>query len=236
VYTRDEFETCDECDIDPARVLKVLVVRDMRSKALFAHAVTVKGADADGFAVQCVVEDVLWLGYSRIILKSDNEPAIVRLLKESLKALRVEGLEQAAEEHPPPYDPQSNGGIEIGVKLVKGHLKTMRSALQKKIGHKIPVAHPILTWLIEHCANIVTWLARGKDGRTAYQRVRGRPFNGKLLHFGECCRSKARSREPLEGRDRWVPAVYLGRERLHGQHILFDIAGEAVVMSRTVMR
>ena len=87
-------------DVDPSKVLKVLVVRDMRSKAIFAHAVTAKGADIDGFAVQCVVEDVLWLGYSRVILMSDNEPAIVRLLKESLKSLRVEGLEQAGEEHP----------------------------------------------------------------------------------------------------------------------------------------
>ena len=79
IYSRDEWETSDEKDIDPSKVLKVLVVRDMRSKALFAHAVTAKGADVDGFAVQCVVEDVLWLGYLRVILKSDNEPAIVRL-------------------------------------------------------------------------------------------------------------------------------------------------------------
>ena len=98
----------------------MLVVRDMRSKALFAHAVTAKGADADGFAVQCVVEDVLWLGYPRVILKSDIEPAIDRLMKESCKALRVEGLEQAAEEHPPPYDPRSNGGIEVGGEAGEG--------------------------------------------------------------------------------------------------------------------
>ena len=163
-------------------------------------------------------------------------PSIVRLLKESLKALRVEGLEQAAEEHPPPYDPQSNGGIEVGVKLVKGHLKTMRSALQERIGFKIPVIHPVLTWLVEHAANVLTWLARGKDGRTAYQRVRGRPFNGKLLLFGESCRSKCRSREPLEGRDRWTQAVYLGRERADGQHILHDVDAGSVVMARTVMR
>ena len=37
------------------------------------------------------------------------------------------------EEHPPPYDPQANGAIEVGVKLVKGHLKTMRSALEERI-------------------------------------------------------------------------------------------------------
>ena len=121
VYSRLEWATCDEKDIDESLVLKVLVVRDMRSKALFAHAVTVKGSDDAGFAVQCLVDDIAWLGYSRVILKSDNEPAIVRLLEDALKALRVEGIvEQACEEHPPPYEQQANGGIEIGVKLVKG--------------------------------------------------------------------------------------------------------------------
>ena len=129
LYTRKEWAECDEKNIDERLVLKVLVVRDMRSKSLFAHAVAAKGSDANGYAAQCIVDDVVWLGYSRVILKSDNEPAIVRLLKDSLKALRVEGMDRACEEHPPPYDPQSNGGIEIGVKLVKGQMRTMRSSL-----------------------------------------------------------------------------------------------------------
>ena len=74
IYSRDEWASCAEKDVDPSKVLKVLVVRDMRSKAIFAHAVTAKGADVDGFAVQCVVEDVLWLGYSRVILKGIMNP------------------------------------------------------------------------------------------------------------------------------------------------------------------
>ena len=102
-----------------------------------------------------------------MILKSDNEPAIVRLLREALKVLRVEGVEQAAEEHPPPYDPQSNGAIEVGVKLVKGHFKTMRSSLEARVGFKIPVKHPVMEWLIVHAAGVLTWTSRGVDGRTA---------------------------------------------------------------------
>ena len=179
LYSRVELNACDERNIDPKLVTKVLVARDMRSKSVFAHAVVAKGSDEDGFAVQCLVGDIAWLGYSRIILNSDSKPAIVRLLKDALKALRVEGIEQACEEHPPPYDPQANGGIEVGVKLVKGQFRTMCSALEAKVGYKIPVAHPIIAWLVSHSANVVTWLSRGKDGRTAYQRVRGRPFNGK---------------------------------------------------------
>ena len=91
VYSRAEWDSCPEKDIDERFVMKVLVVRNMLSKSLFAHAVAAKGSDDAGFAVQCIVDDITWLGYSRVILKSDNEPAIVRLLKDALNVLRVEG-------------------------------------------------------------------------------------------------------------------------------------------------
>ena len=73
-------------DIDPKLVLKILVVRDMKSKSIFAHAVKCKGSDEDGYAVQCLVDDVKWLGYSKVILKSDNGAAILALLRNTLKA------------------------------------------------------------------------------------------------------------------------------------------------------
>ena len=49
---------------------KILVARDSRSKSVFAHVVPQKGVDCKGFAVSSLVEDVLWLGYTRITLKS----------------------------------------------------------------------------------------------------------------------------------------------------------------------
>ena len=148
-------------------------MRDFTSKTLFAHAVRCKGADAEGVAVQCIVDDCKWLGYSKVILKSDNERPIVRLPTEAFKALRIENVvEQAMEENPPPFDPQAYGGIEVGVKLVKGQLKTMRSALEAKIGYKLPVVHPLMAWLVSYSASVLTWFTRGPDGRTAYQRVR----------------------------------------------------------------
>ena len=147
-HIHEEFEKSDESEIDPQLALKVLVVRDFKSKAFFAHAVKCKGSDADGFAVRCFVDDIKWLGYTKVILKSDNEPAIVKCLSDALRVVRVDGnMEQAPEEHPPPYDPQSNGGIEIGVELAKGHLRTMRSSLGSRVGFRIPVSHPIMGWL-----------------------------------------------------------------------------------------
>ena len=59
------------------------------------------------------MEDIKWLGYSKVVLKSDNEPAIVKLLTEALRELRISGLLEVLEKHPPEYDPQANGSAEV---------------------------------------------------------------------------------------------------------------------------
>ena len=142
VTTQVEFESAGE------GAAKILVVRDSRSKCVFAHVVPAKGVDEKGYAVDALVGDVKRLGYSRVTLKSDNEPAIVKLLAEALRELRISGLDQALEEHPPEYDPQSNGSAEVGVRLVKGHFRSIRSCLESSIGHRIPVRHPLIAWMI----------------------------------------------------------------------------------------
>ena len=88
---------------DDDESLQMLIVKDRLSRAAFALAVPKKGIDEKRFAVDAVVDDVLWLGYAKVILKSDNGPAIVKLLKEALSTL-VSGVDQLGKEHSPPYD------------------------------------------------------------------------------------------------------------------------------------
>ena len=52
-------------------------------------------------------------------------------------------MSQVLEEHPPEHDPQSNVSAEVAVKLLKNHLRTIRSNLENEIGHRIPVKHPL---------------------------------------------------------------------------------------------
>ena len=106
----------EECWNDPD-TLKMLIVKDALSKSVFAHAVPKKGVDEKRFAVDMVVRDCLWRGYSKMLLKSDNEPAIVALLKQALASLKIEGLEQVGEEHSPPYDSE---GEDSDVETMSG--------------------------------------------------------------------------------------------------------------------
>ena len=64
-----EITTEDDYAAAGAGAAKILVARDSRSKSVFAHVVPMKGVDCKGFAVSSLVEDVLWLGYTRIALK-----------------------------------------------------------------------------------------------------------------------------------------------------------------------
>ena len=60
-------------------VLECLLVRCRQSKNQFAHVVPQKGDDEDHYCAKLAVADVEWLGHTRIILKTDNERAIVAL-------------------------------------------------------------------------------------------------------------------------------------------------------------
>ena len=131
--------------------------------------------------------DIAWLGYTKVTLKSDNEPAIVSLLTETLKGLKVEALEQANEAHPPAYDSKANGSIENAVRQLQGLLRTLKLCLEARIGKRIPTEHPLLAWLVRHTAWLLSVRIRGEDGKTAYERLRGKPFARRLVAFGEEC-------------------------------------------------
>ena len=62
------------------------------------HVVPSKAAIMHKFAAERLVEDIVYLGHVRVILRSDNEPALVVLVGDALKGLRVQHLESAAAE------------------------------------------------------------------------------------------------------------------------------------------
>ena len=140
------------------------------------------------------------------------------------------------EEHPPPYDSQANGKVESGVKSVRGMARTLQVAFEDKLNSKIPATHAVMHWLVSHAADVLTWRIRGLDGLTAYQRARGKPFVYKLIGFAEQCNFKTNSKAPLGDSDRWNLGIYIGRDKLDGQHILFDPKTSNVCRARTIMR
>ena len=207
VTKNGEFRVKGESDGHYETLLKILIVKDSRSKALFAHVVPQKGVGEDRFTVECLRRDILWLGYPRVLLKSDREPAIKKLLSDTLKGVKVdlakraEDETQAAEKAPPAYDSQANGDVENAVKQVQGMVRTLKSCLEERLGCKIPTEHAAMWWLVRHAAWLLMVRQRGRDGRTAYERSRGRTFNKRVAAFGEICLFKSPKRRNFDGYD-----------------------------------
>ena len=81
------------------------------------------------------------------------------------------------------------------------------------------------------------WTVKGHDGRTAYQRVRGKPFRTRLPALGEIVRYKLRPQEPIanswDGR-RFHSGIFLGIDQRTGQYMMYGDHG--VKYARTILR
>ena len=99
--------------------MRILVAFDHAAATPFAHAVPRKGADPDGYVAEQIKRDVLWLGHSKVVIRSDNEPALVQVVEQAIIALKASGVD-APREGSVPYDPQTNGAAESTVRLIKG--------------------------------------------------------------------------------------------------------------------
>ena len=68
--------------------LRILVAKCSSTQCLFAHAVPQKGIDEDGFVIDEFKNDIAWLGHSRVMIRSDNEPALLKVVDKVVKALK----------------------------------------------------------------------------------------------------------------------------------------------------
>ena len=73
----------------------------------------------------------------------------------------------------------------MGVQLVRGLFRAFKLCAEARIGKFIPVNHAIVSWLLEHTALILNVKQKGADGFTSWERLRGRPFNQRLLSILE---------------------------------------------------
>ena len=140
-------------------------------------------------------------------------------------------------EQPPRGEHQANGLAEVTGRHIRDQARVMKLYLQHKIGRKVSESDPIMPWLLRWAAMSLSRFQVGQDGKTAYERQKGRKCELEVVPFGE----KVLYRLPEVANDRhqaleerWAHGIWLGHAR-HSPEILIATS-TGIVKSWAVRR
>ena len=134
--------------------ITVCVGRMTPSKAMFAARCEMKGP-GDEYTLGRLVKIRKDEGVHKITYRNDQESSIVALIE---NALRISGrageVMEASPEQSAVGESASNGTAERTVQLFEDQLRTLKGALEARLGSRLPNVHPVMDWLIQHVASI----------------------------------------------------------------------------------
>ena len=119
---------------------------------------------------------------------------------------------------------------------MEGQVRVARSALEARLKARLSHDHAVLTWLIEYVSLLLNRYEVGKDGRTAYERDKGKKSKLMGLEFGESVmwRRKPVGNNVAKLAVMWDKGTYLGVKGSTGEIIIGTENG--VWRTRTVRR
>ncbi len=207
----------------------MIVIYDSKPKYVAAEIVPEKGLNE--YAVRRVAQVINRLGYSRVIIKSDQEASIVALKGAVKRELELKG----SFEESPVGEHQSNGAIENAIERVQGQIRTLRDALESRTEERGKGENSIFTWLVRNAAASMNRYQIGIDGRTAHERLRGRKFRRDVAEFGE---GVLYIRSESVGQDKynsgWGEGAFIGVREESGEPIVGTEQG--VIKARAFRR
>ncbi|CAK0858494.1 unnamed protein product [Prorocentrum cordatum] len=226
------FMGIDEKDSETATVL---VIQDSASGYMGAAQVTSKGPSTyTGAFLSSFCDDV---GYPRVTLQSDGEPAIVSLARALLKDRSKDSKDiqtQITLRHSAPGSHASNGLAESAVKVVEGLVRTLKHEVEKKYGVQIKGDSAILSWIIRHVTFVQNRFMYKRNGRTAFEDLKMVRFNSPQLNFAENVLANRSGVPDNRLATAWTLGIWLGRATDTDEHIVGTPTG--IVKARTVKR
>ena len=155
----------DQLGMESATILK----KDRATRMVSAHVV-----------IQQCTRDLERLGHcGQITLKSDQEAAIVNVLRE---IANLRGSRGTLLEHSPVADSQSNGFIERGIRSLEEMTRVISYDLPSRVGSPISVHSPVFPWIVERATDILNQCHVASDGKSAYERLKRRQHRGCFCH------------------------------------------------------
>ena len=174
---------------------------------------------AHPYPAKALMDDLDFMGYRRVILKSYQEPSMVALCDAVKNGWNGEIVPEAS----PTGESRSNGEVERAVQSVHGLARTPEDFLEQQSGITLESRSSQLAWLVEQCSNLLLLSHKGEphDGHTAYMRLKGQARGVELPSFGECVDYRKRTRHKLESR--WSRRVFVGVRVKTTERIVMDM-------------
>ena len=210
----------------------LFVMKEIGTGMTMAMIVPKKGL-SDDWIPRRISGFVRTFGYKKIIIRSDNEPAIVALRK----AVATLCEEQVLEEDAIKGESQTNGLAEVGIRIIEGIVRTLKIDVEEKLKYQIDNRSVILAWLVEHAAMTYNRCSMMKDGRTPWQRLYQKQASLPLVPFAEQVlykqlRATGDLKNSLAARFKY--GLYVGSRPKSGEH--FVATEEGVIRCRDVRR
>ena len=152
----------------------VLVMTDRASGMKGSFPVPSKGI-AHPYPAKIVCTFLNRLGYSRVNLKSDQEPSIVALSK----AAKAQWNHEIILEYVPKGEHQSNGEVERAVQSAHGIARTVKDFLEEKLKTALETTGPVLAWLVEYSSTLLD-LSNGKRWTDSIPSLEGKALEDRL--------------------------------------------------------
>ena len=215
--------------------LTVLVVVEKYTKMKKAIVVPNKGSTGT-YAAKMVLDLMHECGDKdrEVIVKTDQEPAI-QFLVDDVCTSRTGA--RTVKEVAPKHSKGSNGVVERAVQSVEQCLRTMKSSLNERMGVKVDVRHPVITWLCDYVSYLMNRMEVARDGKTPYERVKGKKAEVMGLEFGEKVMWKHLAGKVMEKINaRWGQGLFIGVKVKSNELIIMDEDTKTVKYVRTARR
>ena len=117
------------------------------------------------YPARAPMADLDFMGFRRVIFKSDQEPSIVTPCDAVKNCWYGEIVSGAS----PQGEGTINGEVERAVQSAHGLVRTLTVFLEQKSGIALESRRLLLAWLVEHCSSLLPLFHKGQphDGHTA---------------------------------------------------------------------
>ena len=243
-YRIDEEPAMDEVhvdfcflgDEDGTAPMTTFVARDRRTKMTLASAVPSKSTGTFIARRVCAFLREIGLSKGDMTMKGDQEPALQAIVDEIGRVRAADGGGRFVCEMSPKGQSGSNGVVERAIQSVQAQVRVMRSALEEKWAVQLHPRHPIFPWMAEYAAVLLNRLEISKDGKTSYERLKGKRAKVLGIEFGEKVLWRRRPIGNALGKlsCMWEDGIYLGVKGTTGEIIVGTTKG--IWRTRTLQR